>query len=76
MYIASGQMEEMDPCIEPGNSATRLHCDMSDAVNVLVDMALPNDEQSCNGTSGAVWHIWPQSTRESLTTYLFEHCSR
>ncbi|KAL0045073.1 hypothetical protein WJX82_007369 [Trebouxia sp. C0006] len=82
-YIATGRPKEHDE----GDSVTKLHVDLSDAINVLVHMEgkatavrtghTPADPQAdpTYGGAGAVWDIFQRQDVPQLQAYLMAHCS-
>lgn len=87
-YIAYGRTKEGTG---EGDSVTKLHCDMSDAVNILQHQQnQPSDppwtprcgrEDDCRsspplyGGAGAVWDIWRREDLKALRGYLTSHAS-
>lgn len=85
-YIAYGRIKEHE---EEGDSVTKLHVDMADAVNVMVDCHIDQFEKKhqhvrCGdelwdfqkyGLAGAVWNIVRREDVGSLSSYLQEHSS-
>lgn len=86
-YIASGQIEEHEG--EEWDSVTKLHQDMSDAVNILLHCQMPANfvpgppmfglEPAKRGSSyhsaGAVWDIWRMQDVVQLRSYIQDHSS-
>jgi len=80
MYTAYGHPTESAANVGGvGISCTRLHCDMSDACNILMDMALPNranarknyrEKKERLGDVGAIWMIWSRDQRHALCDFL------
>lgn len=87
-YIAYGRVPE---CMGEGDSVTKLHCDMSDAINLLQHQqqwpgeaspqARYGREDDCRslppryGGAGAVWDIWRREDLNALRGYLTAHAS-
>ncbi|KAA6427483.1 MAG: hypothetical protein FRX49_02146 [Trebouxia sp. A1-2] len=83
-YIATGRPKEHDE----GDSVTKLHVDLSDAINVLVHMEgnttavrtgnTPADSKAdpTYGGAGAVWDIFQRQDVPQLQAYLMAHCSQ
>ncbi|KAL8225893.1 hypothetical protein R6Q57_018450 [Mikania cordata] len=71
-YFAYGNTQELGR----GDSVSHLHCDMADAVNILVpttevsvsDMAVDTEE-----TVGALWDIFRRKDVKKLEEYLLNH---
>ncbi|GKC16633.1 lysine-specific demethylase JMJ25-like protein, partial [Tanacetum coccineum] len=67
-YIAYGYPQEL----KEGNSVTNLHCDMTDAVNILLhttEVYKGNAEE----TGGALWDIFRREDVEKLNKFLLGH---
>jgi len=66
------------------NTATSLHFDMSDAVNLLVHVGSPPPQDLegakavplYNPDAGALWHIWNREDVPALAAYLKEFAKR
>lgn len=84
-YIAYGRQQEHEG---EGDSVTKLHVDLSDAVNQLCHVAVGAGEPPllirCGsappeptkyGGAGAVWDIWPRESCTLLRKYLADHCT-
>ncbi|BDA43691.1 probable lysine-specific demethylase 3B at C-terminar half [Coccomyxa sp. Obi] len=85
-YVAFGRVREH---AGDGDSVTKLHCDLSDAVNLMCHVAgegagavircgdTPADTRRdpSYGGAGAVWDIWPRDCREQLSAYLRAHAA-
>ncbi|CAL8466277.1 g5813 [Coccomyxa elongata] len=85
-YVAFGRVKEHEG---HGDSVTKLHCDLSDAVNIICHVAgngtgatircgnTPADTAKVPsyGRAGAVWDIWPRDSREPLAAYLRAHAA-
>lgn len=81
-YIATGRLEEH----EEGDSVTKLHVDLSDAINVLVHMEGSSASVRCGNTpahpqadptyggAGAVWDIFQRQDVPKLQAFLNRHC--
>ncbi|GJZ59165.1 lysine-specific demethylase JMJ25-like protein, partial [Tanacetum coccineum] len=67
-YIAYGIAKEL----EKGNSVTNLHCDMADAVNILVHTT-DVYKGDAEGRGGAPWDIFRREDVEKLDAYLLKH---
>ncbi|GJV50847.1 lysine-specific demethylase JMJ25-like protein [Tanacetum coccineum] len=67
-YIAYGIGKEL----EKGNSVTNLHCDMADAVNILVHTT-DVYKGDAEGRGGALWDIFRREDVEKLDAYLLKH---
>lgn len=84
MYTAYGHPDNLSAPGGVGNSCTRLHCDMSDAVNILIDIGgvketAKSAADAAGGAKmvagigldvGAVWYIWRQDQRQALSSFL------
>uniref|UniRef100_A0A061SCC7 Lysine-specific demethylase 3 n=2 Tax=Tetraselmis sp. GSL018 TaxID=582737 RepID=A0A061SCC7_9CHLO len=72
-YIAYGRRPELGE----GDNVTKLHLDLSDAVNVLshVEPDDPDTEGGSDGgaTDGAVWDIFRREDTDKLMRFLEEH---
>ncbi|KAF9613669.1 hypothetical protein IFM89_009632, partial [Coptis chinensis] len=83
-YIAYGKVAEL----REGNSVTKLHCDMSDAVNILMHTAEPKPHkspisvpsvlrtellESDTGDGGALWDIFRREDVPALRQFLIKH---
>ncbi|BDA51374.1 probable lysine-specific demethylase 3A at C-terminar half [Coccomyxa sp. Obi] len=85
-YVAFGRVKEHEG---HGDSVTKLHCDLSDAVNIICHVAgngagatircgdTPADTATdpSYGRAGAVWDIWPRNSRDQLAAYLRAHAA-
>ncbi|GKA86776.1 lysine-specific demethylase JMJ25-like protein isoform X1, partial [Tanacetum coccineum] len=67
-YIAYGIAKEL----EKGNSVTNLHCDIADAVNILVHTT-DVYKGDAEGRGGAPWDIFRREDVEKLDAYLLKH---
>ena len=71
-YIAYGRKEEEkapgDLLQMDGDSVTKLHLDVADAINVMV-----HSSSSCEG---ALWHIFRREDTSKLKAFLFRHKTR
>ncbi|CAL8468356.1 g7896 [Coccomyxa elongata] len=85
-YVAFGRVREH---AGDGDSVTKLHCDLSDAVNLMCHMAgqgagavircgdtpVNTRKDPSYGGAGAVWDIWPRDCREQLAAYMRGHAA-
>ncbi|KAL3160540.1 hypothetical protein ABBQ32_010839 [Trebouxia sp. C0010 RCD-2024] len=81
-YIATGRPQEH----AEGDSVTKLHIDLSDAINVLLYMEGPttptvrcgdtpaDPQDPTYGGAGAVWDIFQRQDLPKLQAYLEKHC--
>ncbi|MFS8022300.1 putative transcription factor & chromatin remodeling &Metalloenzymes JmjC family [Helianthus anomalus] len=71
-YIAYGNAQELGS----GNYVTYLHCDIADAVNILVHIAevsVSNMGVESEETGGALWDIFRREDVKELEKYLSNH---
>jgi lysine-specific demethylase 3 len=66
-YIAYGRTSERGP----GDSVTRLHLDLADAVNVLMHSVDAFNEEKEG--AGAVWHLFRREDRRGLEDFLMRN---
>jgi len=74
-YIAYGRKEEQQATGNflqmDGDSVTKLHLDVADAINVMVHSTGSGEEEG-----GALWHIFRREDTEKLRSFLFRHKKR
>lgn len=63
-YMAYGLADELQGVDWGKDSCTKLHKDMSDAINI---------NEHCQGGRGALWHIFRRQDEPLLHQYLAEH---
>jgi len=83
-YIAYGRVEE-DCEGKMFDSVTKLHCDMSDAFNVLMHVQCQKHREedelgeclaTCKDLDGAVWDIFRKDDTEKISRYILENAGK
>ncbi|KAI7824435.1 hypothetical protein BX661DRAFT_144860, partial [Kickxella alabastrina] len=68
MYCAYGSRDDGG-----GFGTTNLHCDMSDAVNIMAYASKSFLRANNIATAAAVWNIFPSASRATLRKFITEH---